>query len=244
MLPATLFHVDGDSLHTAWLMERVRRMPELRYLGSVRTGRDALAFCKNAAPDILVTELALPDGDGLQVADEIRLAGPAPKVLIFTATSNDWTLFRLCRAPIAGVVWKAPDAAREFGVAMAEIRIGHFYLPSETRAAIAALRSKPDAFFKILSDRELELLPLFGQCMSDDEVGRSASIAPLTARFHRQSIMRKLGIHRHHELISWCLSKGFVSAPRPTPPCGVATRFARTLGPGFANSRQVKSSSL
>ena len=77
--------------------------------------------------------------------------------------------------------------------------------------AVNALRTGPDAYCKMLSKREMELLPMLGHGDSNQDIGAAFSISPLTVKFHREKIMQKLGIHSSDRLIRWAAEKGFSS---------------------------------
>jgi DNA-binding NarL/FixJ family response regulator len=204
-----------------WLREQLSLLPGRVHIEHTRSGAVAIDFCRKNPPDLVITEISLPDIDGFVVADQISSLEGTPKVLAFTSVAGDWVLYQLRRTSIHGVVWKTADASSELNSAIREIRAGRSYFPPDTRDAITRLRCKPDAFFKILSERELALLPLLGRGLSDIEVGRSTALAPPTVRCHRQNIMRKVGVHRRQELIEWCIAKGIVHFLRSAPPCEI-----------------------
>jgi len=80
-----------------------------------------------------------------------------------------------------------------------------------------ATRTDPTAFFKILSGRELSMLPLLCQGLTDQQIGEQNSLCPATVKSHRQHIMAKLDLHRTADLIRWAAEKGFVDCSRTGP---------------------------
>jgi two-component system response regulator NreC len=82
------------------------------------------------------------------------------------------------------------------------------------------MRTAPDAFTKLLSNREQEVLVCIAHSYSDQEIAQQLGLSRATVLTHRKNIMNKLGISRTPKLIHYCLQKGFNSAlpPPPQPP--------------------------
>lgn len=215
----TLLHVDASARQHDWLRQILGGCPDIGFSGHARTAREAVQVCRVSGPKAVITEVLLPDVEGFQFIEDISRLQHPPRILAFTEAAGDWPLYRLSRSPVHGVVWKTDDAAVELPRAVEAVKAGSRYFSEETREAIAKLRRQPDAFFKLLSNIEIKVLPLFGKGSSDWEVSRLMSLSPFTIRSHRHSIMRKLGLHRHRELMMWCVHKGVVPIERPPPPC-------------------------
>lgn len=237
-----LVHVDGDSLHAEWLRGIVGEFPEIRHRAHLRRRADAISCCRNEPPDILVTEIILPDGDGLGIARELRERQIIPRVLVFTASADDWTLYRLGKETIHGIVWKTANSAGEMRSALREILSGRRYFPAGAAAAFDRLRHDPEAFFKILSGQEITLMPMFARGLTDTEVAGSASLARATVRGHRHNLMRKIGIHSYAQLVCWCIAKGFLPvAPPDLPFDGVEPHTEQSrLNAAFLASQEKK----
>ncbi|MSU47065.1 MAG: response regulator transcription factor [Lacunisphaera sp.] len=87
---------------------------------------------------------------------------------------------------------------------------------------------EPDYFLKILSPREIELLPLFGYGWANEKIAHYTRLSPATVRTHHQNILGKLNLHGREELMRWAIKKGFVDfryEPGNPPP-----HAARALG--------------
>ncbi|HEX2851825.1 MAG TPA: LuxR C-terminal-related transcriptional regulator [Opitutaceae bacterium] len=79
---------------------------------------------------------------------------------------------------------------------------------------VSRFRRALTAFFKLLSNREIFLLPYFARGASDSEIASSVDLSPATVHSHRQSITRKLDLHSSVELMRWCAEHGFAHFPR------------------------------
>lgn len=90
---------------------------------------------------------------------------------------------------------------------------GEKHLSKAVREPPRNLRADPEAWFKILTDRELQLLPHFGEGASDDEVAAEFHLTVATVRSHRLSILTKLNLPNTARLIHWAIKRGFVRFP-------------------------------
>lgn len=152
--------------------------------------------------------------DGFWVAGELARRPAAPRIIVLSARSDDAALLRIMQQPdISGLIWKAGEVLPRLTVAITEVRSGRKYYPPEVREALRRFRADPQAFFKILSDREISLLPDLGRGQTDDEIAVKTGLSSLTVKSHRQHIMAKLGLHRTPELIYWAIEHGFVDPP-------------------------------
>ncbi|MFT3829433.1 MAG: response regulator transcription factor [Opitutaceae bacterium] len=178
-------------------------------------GADALAVCGQLQPDLLLLDLELPDIDGLDLLDELRRhAAAVLRVLVLSSHTEPFALSRLRSAEIHGFVDKNEQTPETLCAALREVVAGHRYFSATVDRGHAALRADPRAFDKLLSDREQELLRLFGQGLSNDEVAARHGLTPVTARNHRRNIMGKLGIHSTPELIQYAIENGFARIRR------------------------------
>jgi DNA-binding NarL/FixJ family response regulator len=216
--PVTVLHVEDDPLWADFCRALFRRDPGIRWLGPVATGAAALAATSHLHPDIVLLDVNLPDGDGFALARQIVAQGrPVPKLLLLSARDDQVLLSKVRDTDFHGLLWKNRDIESELPQALAELARGGRYFPAEVRRAWSELRARPDAFFKILSTREIDLLPYFSRGLDDDAIARLVGGSPLTVKSHRQHIMSKLGLHRSAELIHWTIKAGFGTSDATSP---------------------------
>ena len=107
-------------------------------------------------------------------------------------------------------MWKGSDAAKEVVSAVKTVICGDRYYTRRFSAALSRIQKDTSALKQILSPAELRLLPDFGHGWDDVAVGRLNSLAPTTVKNHRQHILRKLGLRRTAELVSWIIKRGYL----------------------------------
>lgn len=207
----SILHIEDDPLWGDAVRLIVESLPlDVAYRrGASRA--EGLRLARECGPEIVLLDLRLPDGDGFGVAAELSGESGRPRIIVVSARHDDLALWRIMREPrLAGLVWKSGDLREHLPAALAAVQRGHKYLPADVHAAMRRLRADPHAFFKILSDRELGLLPGLGRGLTDDELAAQAGVSSLTVKSHRQHIMAKLGLHRTPDLIYWAIAHGFV----------------------------------
>lgn len=178
-------------------------------LHGARDGTTAFELCRLHNPDLLILDLALPDGDGIDLLATLREVAGNARVIALTSHTDEFTLHRALSANIQGVVDKNEQPLGVLAEAIREVVAGRRFLSSVALRARATLQSDPAAFSKVLSEREQHLLGLFGLSLSNDEVAEVAGVTAVTAKNHRQIIMGKLGIHSTPHLIRYAAEKGF-----------------------------------
>ncbi|SDR67439.1 response regulator transcription factor [Opitutus sp. GAS368] len=210
MSPSTILCIEDNALLLDFLvlkLEQVVSGPAV--IVGAGSGRAGLELAREHKPDVVILELRLPDMNGFQVAAELAGLRPAPRVLVVTSSAPDTVLSRITNSPIHGFLLKSSARDSELALALKELLFGRTYFQPAVLTAIARTRRQPDHFSKILSDRELELVPLFGFGWAHDKVARHAGLSPATVRTHHQNILAKLNLHGREELMRWAIKKGF-----------------------------------
>lgn len=173
-------------------------------------GFSVLAECSNAAgaqeavrrlsPDVLVTDISMPGGSGLRLADDLRSAYPALKILLYSQYASPMYVAEARRLRLSGYVSK--DAvADELIDALLAVARGEFYLSRDLRG----LGHVPG--LEALSARERELFLQLAQGNSLKQAAGAMGISDKTAYTHRENLRDKLGLHGNQELQQMALDR-------------------------------------
>lgn len=208
--PATLLHIEDDTWFGCALFEQIKTWPEVLHLGVAETASLGVELCRRHRPRIVLLDHYLPDGCGHELIEEISGLSEALRILLVSGNVAESTLLHLRRRGVSGIIPKAGFTLLKLRAAISNLLAGHMYYPDEIRAAMVAWRTAANSFHKILSDRELSLLPLLGRGDSDEEIAALAGIVAASVKSHRQHIMNKLGIKSTSKLMCWAAEKGFV----------------------------------
>lgn len=209
----SLLHVEDDSLWQTSVAGVLRGLPEVKSCETVATATAALEHVRNFRPDLVLLDVVLTDGDGLQLAREFAALRAPPQILLLSVRRDDAVLQAAHEPHVAALLWKTNDVLARLPEAIRCVAAGGRYFPLEVREALRKFRSDPEAYFKILSDRELELLPLLGSGLADEEIAALFRLSTQTVRAHRRSILNKLQLPSTPRLIHWAIQRGFVRPP-------------------------------
>jgi len=174
------------------------------------TCREGLAAIREHRPDLVLLDLSLPDGDGLELVRLLKteLKSAAPKILAISCHRDPWTMLQVQRLGLNGFVDKNEQCAEVLTNAIRTVLAGGaFYTPIVQKLS-AAIRHDSKAFIRVLSEYEIQILSLIGGSMSDDEIGVVMGVRPTTIQARRRDIMIKLGIYAVPKLIRYAIANG------------------------------------
>jgi DNA-binding NarL/FixJ family response regulator len=177
------------------------------------TAAAALESCRQHPPSLVILDLVLPDGDGLDLASPIAKLSPEVKIVALSSHIDEVTVHRAARCSIQALLDKNEQPIAVLRLAIDAVLAGRSYLSPAAQRLKAHSRADPLAFAKLLSEREQEALRLIGEGLDNPAVAARLGIEPGTAKRHRLKIMAKLGIHSTPGLIRYALEKGFTRVP-------------------------------
>ena len=182
-------------------------------VGEAATGKAAAKLIAEVRPEVLLLDLNLPEGDGFSVIALTQEVSPTTRIIVLSSHCDDYTLHRVSMAQVQGFVDKNTQTAATLREALAAVGRGQSYFSPAYQEARRGRRADPFAFMKLLSEREIEVLALIGQGLSNEEVARQLRLAAKTVETHRGNIMRKLDLHSTRKLIRFALESGVAQIP-------------------------------
>lgn len=180
-------------------------------IGAEESGEQALRIYESEREriDVVLLDLDLPDMDGMKLAEKMVELDPKMRILAVSSQCDDYTFYRVLRSGLFGFVDKTRQGLQELEHAIREVMAWRpFYAASVHQANLSQL-ADPNAFSKILTQREQELLRYFGVGMRNEEIAKEFDLSAQTIQGHRRNIMQKLGVSSTPELIRYALKHGF-----------------------------------
>jgi len=219
-LPTTPFRVavvDDEimvvSLLVSWLTQRAW----LRVVGTAHTGQDGLRLCRDQKPDLVLLDVELPDGSGLEIARQVKTESPGTRILILSAHFEPLLVYQALGVGVSGYLIKQSPLVH-LETAIRQIRQGVPYFSDAFQAIRESRLADPVAFHKILSDREIAILMLLAAGFSDAAIAARCGISAHTVRTHRRNIRKKCGAHNDRELIAYAQRWGLLPHGGSGPP--------------------------
>lgn len=214
-LPLTVLVADDHHLFRQGLIGLLNTRPDLvQVVGQAASGREAVSQATELQPDLVLMDITMPDGNGLQATEQIhkRLANTA--VVILTASEEDKNLHKAVRLGAAGYLLKSLDATELFeliaGVACGEAAI------TRTMAArlLKGLADDCDddaCVDDLLTEREIEVLRLVAHGVSNPDIATQLFITVNTVKTHLRNILDKLHLENRTQAATYAVQKGLIS---------------------------------
>jgi DNA-binding NarL/FixJ family response regulator len=178
-----------DQVMFAQLLSTVLRpIRELEIAGLARTCREGIQLCRQLQPDLLILDLALPDGDGTLVARAAIQANPRCRVLVLSAEVGSF----VCPADLEPHFSDVIDKATTYDsvtAALAELLRDGCSAASQHGRPSAATTCNP---LLLLTPRQREVFLLLGRGLQNKEIARELGLEVNTVESHRKEIARRL----------------------------------------------------
>ena len=182
-------------------------VPDVVVCAEASTARDAVATAAQALPDIVVMDVRLQDGSGIEATRDIRAARPATQVLMLTSFADDEALFASIMAGAAGYVLKQIRGA-DLLRAIRTVGSGQSLLdPAVTKGVFDRLRKGKhllqDEKLARLSPQEERILALVADGLTNGQIGQELGLAEKTVKNYVSSILAKLEVARRAEAAAY-----------------------------------------
>lgn len=186
---------------------------DMEVVATAADGMEAYSMVSKYRPDVLLLDISMPPGEsGLIATGKISQEFPETKILILTMFDDEEYLYYVLKNGASGYVLKnAPD--EELISAIRMVHSGDTYIHPKMAKFLVRDFIKKDQDenendpFKILSKREIEILPLIAKGYGNKEIGEKLFISVKTVEAHKAKIMEKLQLKNRPELVEYALKK-------------------------------------
>ncbi|MFF8640579.1 response regulator [Streptomyces sp. NPDC015345] len=199
--PIRVFVLDDHEMVRRGVAGLLNAESDLTVVGEGATAQEALARVPALRPDVAVLDVHLPDGDGVAVCSALRTAAPGVACLMLTTYADDEVQLDALTAGACGFLLKQVRGPELVG-AVREAAAGRSLLgPGAVAALMERVRCgrKPkrglDAF-PDLTERDLQILELIGQGLTNRQIGQRLFLAEKTVKHYVSRLFDKLGVER------------------------------------------------
>jgi DNA-binding NarL/FixJ family response regulator len=202
--------VDDHPIVRQGLRLMIDEEPDLRVCGEAQSEREARVAIRELDPDVVIVDISLAQGDGLELVRDVHAHHPELPMLVLSMHDELIYAERLLAAGASGYIMKHA-ASDQLLVALRRVLAGGRYVSESlaeslgrTRAGEApAERADP---IERLSNRELQVLSLIGRGQSSREAAERLGLSIKTVETHRQSLKRKLNLATNAQLLQYAIN--------------------------------------
>lgn len=196
--PIQILIVDDHPLVREGLALRISLHSDLQVCGEAETEDEAFALVKQMHPDLVLVDISLKSGHGIDLIKRLRSFDPEIKVLVISGFQESLYAERACRAGAMGYLNKQ-ESNEKMIESIRTVLAGEHYLSPEVRRRLLgqALGSsgRDRAPMESLTDRELQVFRLIGEGLTTSAIANRLFLSTHTIDTHRENIKRKLAVN-------------------------------------------------
>jgi DNA-binding NarL/FixJ family response regulator len=210
--------VDDHQIIRDGVRTMIMEEDDIEFVGCAENGNKALELVKALLPDIVISDISMPDMTGIELTSKIAESGCGAKVLILSMYTTDDYIFNAIQAGAKGILPKQDTTKEMLLEAIRSISSGaEYYAPSISKKLMNSFvtgikkGSSSDYSHKYsLTQREKEILKLYVEGYSNQEVANKLNISVRTVETHKNNIMQKFEFKSTVEMIKFALKNNIV----------------------------------
>ena len=182
-----------DEAATAWALEE-GLSDEGHAITTVDTAEKALTALKDAKPDVVITDVRLPRMDGVEAINEIKKSWQEARIIVLTSFSDDEKVFSAIRSGALGYLLK-DSSPSDLLQAISTVANGEGFLSPAIASKVMREINQPPKLPPTqdpLTEREVEILQLVAQGLTNDGIAEKLVVSERTVRTHVSNILAKL----------------------------------------------------
>lgn len=202
--------VDDHTVVRSGIRYSLLAFEDIELVGEAGNGAEALHLCSKLQPDVVLMDIMMPGMDGIATTRTIRQHHPQVQVIALTSFQEGRLVQEALKAGAISYLLKDVEMD-QLAEAIRLAHSGRSILAPEAAQALAEAVSQPHDLGSDLTQRELEVLALLVEGLSNVEISEKLGISLSTARFHVSTIIDKLGAANRTQAATLAVKLGLVS---------------------------------
>ena len=182
----------------------INMQPDMLIVAEATDGQQAIELYRASLPDVALIDVRMPIRSGIAALSEIRRDFPKARLIALSTYGGDEDIRRALHAGAQAYLTK-DVLDDELLKAIRTVHAGRAYLPSGVAATLAAQLPRP-----ALSAREMQVLELLVQGLSNRQIGEALRIAEYTVKNHVSNILEKLGVDDRTQAVAIAIQRGII----------------------------------
>ena len=211
--PITVLLVDDHAMVRQGVRAFLATQPDLSVVAEAGTGAEAVTLAAQYVPDVVLMDLIMPDMDGVEATRRVKQVSPRSQVVVVTSYHEDEHIFPALRAGALSYLLK-DLSSEELAAAIRRAAVGDAVLHPRVAARVIKELQGPRAEkvnpFTELSGRELEVLKLIADGMSNAEMAAKLFLSEKTVKGHVSNILSKLHLVDRTQAAVYAWREGIV----------------------------------
>jgi DNA-binding NarL/FixJ family response regulator len=198
---------DDHRLMLDGIKRALETAPDIEVVGEAMSGEEILALVPKVQPDVVILDLRMPNGDGLTTLARMRRDHPKVKVIILSMFEDSEHIDQALQHGADGYVVKSINPL-DLPSTIRQVVEGTVHMPGRGGEPVpaAAAAQTPGG----LTDRELSILRLVAEGLSNLEIANRLFVTEQTVKFHLSNIYRKLGVSNRTEATRFAYRNGLI----------------------------------
>lgn len=190
----------------------INSQPNLALVGQAANGKEVLSLFKELQPDVIVMDLKMPQGNGLDAVEQIRKSGSQTPILVLTSFPDDEMLISAIQLGANGIMLKESES-EQLVKAIFDVANGQSSLhPLVAGKLMENIRRSgiQEQQAPVLTDRERDVMRCLAQGLSNQEIALKLSISTRTVTTHVRNILDKLNLNNRTQAALYAIDKGLI----------------------------------
>ena len=214
----TMMLVDDHAIVRGGVRAYLETQSDLDVVGEASSGAEAVKLAAELVPDVVLMDLVMPEMDGVEATWRLRQVSPRSNVVVLTSYHEDSHIFPAIKAGALSYLLKdiAPDElADAIRAAARHEAILHPQVASRLVQEMRGERKTGSAVYSDLSERELEVLRLIAEGLSNAEIAQRLFLSEKTVKSHVSNILGKLHLADRTQAAVYAWREGVVRGDDP-----------------------------